>query len=166
MKKAKAKKGPSAKKDESSEKTADVAHEEPAEATPDEAKEETEEADLPTPLESSAPSLAQQSRARSTSFRKGSTSVGPASPSGPSGTFSPEGETAPDIYRKQVARIEELEKENRRVAKEAVDAEKRWQKAEEELADLREAEGDAAKAGGSGSEVEKLVRSMCAEKAA
>lgn len=66
--------------------------------------------------------------------------------------FSPEGDTAPDIYRKNVARIEELEKENRRLAKESSDSEKRWQKAEGELADLREADGDTVSGGD-----EKLV---------
>lgn len=99
------------------------------------------------------PSLAQQSKLRSTSFRAG-TAGGPASP----GPFSPEGDTAPDIYRKNVARIEELEKENKRLAKESTDAEKRWKKAEDELADLREAEGDAAGKGDDTSE--KLVRPL------
>ncbi|KAM5380961.1 hypothetical protein ACJZ2D_003270 [Fusarium nematophilum] len=87
---------------------------------------------------SATPSLAQQSKLRSTSFRAGSTPSGAASP----GPFSPDGDTAPDIYRKHVARIEELEKENKRLAKDAVDSEKRWQKAENELADLREADGE------------------------
>src|SRR5690349_23458117 len=45
-----------------------------------------------------------------------------------------------DIYRKHVLRIEELEKENKTLGKEVKDAEKRWQKAEGELADLREEE--------------------------
>ena len=90
------------------------------------------------------PSLAQQSKLRSTSFRAGSIpSGGAASP------FSPDGETAPDIYRKHMARIEELEKENKRLSKEASDSEKRWQKAENELADIREADvDDSGKTGG------------------
>jgi hypothetical protein len=96
------------------------------------------------------PSLAQQSKLRSTSFRAGSAG-GALSP----GPFSPEGDTAPDIYRKHVARIEELEKENKRLTKESADSEKRWKKAEEELADLREAEGDAAEKGTD--DTEKLV---------
>ncbi|KAB5554987.1 hypothetical protein GE09DRAFT_1222451 [Coniochaeta sp. 2T2.1] len=103
-------------------------------------------------------SLAQQSKARSASFRKPSIS-GPLSP----GLFSPEGETAPEIYRKHVARIEELEKENKRLAKEATDAEKRWQKAEEELADLREDDGEGGGKGGDG-EVEKLKNDLLALK--
>ena len=94
---------------------------------------------------SSTPSLAQQSKLRSTSFRAG-TSGSP---------LSPDGDTAPDIYRKNVAKIEELEKENKRLEKESADAEKRWKKAEEELADLREAEGDATK--GDKGDAEELV---------
>ncbi|KAF5588492.1 USO1-intracellular transport [Fusarium pseudocircinatum] len=95
---------------------------------------------------SATPSLAQQSKLRSTSFRAGSVTTGGAAPASP---FSPDGETAPDIYRKHMARIEELEKENKRLSKEAADSEKRWQKAENELADIREADGeDSEKAGG------------------
>jgi hypothetical protein len=99
------------------------------------------------------PSLAQQSKLRSTSFRAGSIpSGGAASP------FSPDGETAPDIYRKHLARIEELEKENKRLSKEAADSEKRWQKAENELADIREAEGEES--GKTGSHDDGLLSSL------
>jgi predicted nucleic acid-binding Zn-ribbon protein len=94
---------------------------------------------------------------RSSSFRATS---GPLSPS----EFPPEENTAPDIYRKQAIRIEELEKENKRLAKEASDGERRWKKAEEELEDLREAEADASSktkdastAAGSSEQPEKLV---------
>lgn len=119
--------------------------EEPAE---ERAKEDSEDASP-----SSTPSLAQQSKLRSTSFRAGTS--GDVLPPGP---FSPEGDTAPEIYRKHVARIEELEKENKQLAKEAADSEKRWKKAEEELADIRDSEGDegSVKRGG-GDEVDKLV---------
>lgn len=104
------------------------------------------------------PSISIQSKMRSSSFRQTSAAGGPLSPDY---GFSPEGGTAPDIYRKQANRIEELEKENKRLAKEAIDGEKRWKKAEEELEDLREAEdapnvGAISSADGSG-EVEKLV---------
>ncbi|KAI1362886.1 hypothetical protein F5Y08DRAFT_310873 [Xylaria arbuscula] len=113
------------------------AAEEPApEPTVEEA---TEDPSSPT---QAAPSLSQQSKLRSSSFRQG-----PLSP-----TLSPEGETAADIYRKQVARIEDLEKENKRLAKEAGDAEKRYKKAEEDLADLQEADRD----GSEDSQIEKL----------
>ncbi|KAG5997906.1 hypothetical protein E4U43_002550, partial [Claviceps pusilla] len=99
---------------------------------------------------SGTPSLAQQSKLRSTSFRTGTAS--PASP----GPFSPDGETALDIYKKQVSRIEELERENRKLLKESSDAEKRWQKAEDELAVLREEDGDASSKTLADGEVDKL----------
>ncbi|KAG5926586.1 hypothetical protein E4U42_003151 [Claviceps africana] len=99
---------------------------------------------------SESPSLAEQSKLRSTSFRAGT--AGPASP----GPFSPDGDSAPDIYRKQVSRIEELEKENKRLLKESSDAEKRWQKAEDELAVLREGDGDSSPKALVDGEVEKL----------
>jgi hypothetical protein len=130
--------------------------EKPTEEFPD-APEDTA-ADAKPASASTTPSLSQQSKARSTSFRQGSS--GPLSPSlsgaAGLGLFSPEGETAPDIYRKHVLRIEELEKENKALGKEAKDAEKRWQKAEGELADLREGE-TAAAAGEGGGDVGKLV---------
>ena len=87
------------------------------------------------------PSLAQQSKMRSTSFRAGSGTTA-TSP----GPMSPIGDTAPEIYKKHVAKIEELEKENKRLAKDATDAEKRWKKAEDELADFRE-QDDGAESG-------------------
>lgn len=101
-------------------------------------------------------SISVQSKMRSASFKQ---STSPLSP----GLFSAEENTAPEIYRKQAAKIEELEKENKRLAKDAADGEKRWKKAEEELDDLREADGDATKqkevsqSGLSSDEVEKLV---------
>lgn len=52
--------------------------------------------------------------------------------------LSPDGDTIPDIYRKQAMRLEELEKENKRLNKEARDAEMRWRKTEEELEEARE----------------------------
>lgn len=103
-----------------------------------------------------APSVSQQSKMRSSSFRQ---SGGLTSP----GYFPREGDTAPDIHRKQAVKIEELEKENKRLAKEASEGEKRWKKAEEELEELREAEADSPTkplAGGSSGEVEKLVSNV------
>ena len=49
-----------------------------------------------------------------------------------------------DIYRKQAARLDELEKENRRLAKEASEAEGRWKGMEAELEELREASPEVA----------------------
>lgn len=100
-----------------------------------------------------AASLAQQSKIRSSSFRTGSGS-GPPGPLSP-GPGSPEGATAPEIYRKQVARIEELEKENERLTKDSSESEKRRSKAEETLEELRESSGKAQ----SGDELLKLVSS-------
>ncbi|TVY55782.1 hypothetical protein LCER1_G002909 [Lachnellula cervina] len=109
-------------------------------------------------------SLSVQSKMRSSSFRQGS-APGPMSPNF---AFSPEGDTAPDIYRKQAIKIDELEKENKRLAKEATDGEKRWKKAEEELEELREAEDDSTPKkesslnSGSSQEVEKLKTEIAA----
>ncbi|KAB8290695.1 hypothetical protein EYC80_008335 [Monilinia laxa] len=108
-----------------------------------------------------SPSLSVQSKMRSSSFRQAS---GPLSPEI---AFSPSGDTAPDIYRKQALKIEDLERENKRLSKEAVDSEKRWKKAEEELEDLREADGESTKGekstgAGSSEEVEKLKSEIAA----
>ncbi|CZT44269.1 related to USO1-intracellular protein transport protein [Rhynchosporium secalis] len=110
------------------------------------------------------PSLSLQSKMRSSSFRQ--STGGPLSPGY---GFSPEGDTAPDIHRKQAARIEELERENKRLAKEVIDGERRWKKAEEELEDIREADDDDTKksAGAtpnpiSSGEVEKLNAEIAA----
>lgn len=173
MKKAKTKK-PAAKKEEKIELAAEatkVDDKEEAEAAPEPAAEDTngepskgEGNDTTKDTETvpelnkasshhRAPSVSQQSKMRSSSFRQ---SGGLTSP----GYFPAEGDTAPDIHRKQAMKIEELEKENKRLSKEASDGEKRWKKAEEELEDLREAEGDSPSkltAGGSSGEVEKLV---------
>ena len=101
---------------------------------------------------------AQQSRMRSSSFRQSSAGL----PS-PGYGFPTDGDTAPAIYQKQATKIEELEKEIKRLAKEAGDSEKRWKKAEEELEDLRDAESPVATKSSdksptvSSREVEKLV---------
>ncbi|KAI8950694.1 hypothetical protein F4801DRAFT_335037 [Xylaria longipes] len=122
--------------------TSAVADEPAPEAAVEDAAEEPS-----SPTQTTA-SLSQQSKLRSSSFRQG-----PLSP-----MLTPEGETAADIYRKQVARIEDLEKENKRLAKEASDAERRYQKAEEELADLQEADQD----GSENSQIEKLKSEIAA----
>lgn len=94
------------------------------------------------------PSLSLQSKMRSTSFRRQSSiSYVPDASHSPSAVLksptlpplTPDGDTMPDIYRKQALRLEELEKENRRLEKEAQAGESRWRKAEEELEELREA---------------------------
>ena len=89
------------------------------------------------------PSLSIQSKMRSDSFRRASGPV-PLSPS-PSGAkgqnlpaLSPDGDAVTEIYRKQALRLEELEKENKRLTKEAEASETRWRKSEEELEEIRE----------------------------
>lgn len=76
------------------------------------------------------PSISAQSKLRSASFRQGETPtvISPAVEDG----------EVQDIYRKQIARIEELEKENRRLVEEARSRETRRQKVEAELEELRE----------------------------
>jgi hypothetical protein len=159
MKKQKAKKTGGAAKKEKEEPAADpkpepsTSNTEEAEAIPpvEDTKAVDETPDQPPT--SPRQTISQQSKLRSASFRAGS--ISNPSPLSPGFPFIPEGETAADIYRKQVARIEDLEKENKRLAKEATDTEKRWQKAEEELADLREADGKEGS--GSDGQVAKLV---------
>ena len=77
--------------------------------------------------------------------------------------LSPEGDTAPEIHRRQQAKIEELERENKRLAKDATENERRWKKAEEDLEELREADTEGKTAGSTSTspppsdEVQKLV---------
>lgn len=73
------------------------------------------------------PSVSMQSKMRSASFRQGAAPTSPAAD-----------EDFPDIYRKQMARIEELERENKRLAQEAEESRARWHRKEEELEELRE----------------------------
>lgn len=78
--------------------------------------------------------------------------------------LSAEGDTAHEIHRRQQAKIEELEKENKRLAKDSSEGERRWKKAEEDLEELRDADTESkSKAGASPSpppsdEVQNLVR--------
>lgn len=122
----------------SAEETKGEEPKEPEEDTTKDAEETVSE--LPSPSSHHrAPSMSQQSKMRSSSFRQSSGGL----PS-PGYGFPTDGDTAPEIYRKQAMRIEELDKENKRLAKEAAEGEKRWKKAEEELEDLREADNDNA----------------------
>ncbi|KAL4800238.1 hypothetical protein BDV19DRAFT_353719 [Aspergillus venezuelensis] len=100
------------------------------------------------------PSLSIQSKMRSSSFRKSSVSQG----SGPGGVLSPspgatmkspslpplsaDGEAVQEVYRKQSTRIEELERENKKLEKEVEDVSVRFKKTEEALEELREASVD------------------------
>ena len=89
------------------------------------------------------------SHMRSTSFRQSSGTAAPLSPvSGAAKNFdlpplSPDGGSVNEVYRRQAVRLDELEKENKRLAKELEVAESRWRKTEVELEDLREESGQA-----------------------
>ncbi|KAF7121967.1 hypothetical protein CNMCM5793_009521 [Aspergillus hiratsukae] len=106
--------------------------------------------DTPRAGHTRQPSLSIQSKMRSSSFRKGSVSQGSAT--SPSNTLkSPslppltgDGDSVHEVYRKQSMRIEELEKENKRLEKQLEESTSRWRKTEEQLEDLREASVDAA----------------------
>ena len=116
------------------------------------------------------PSLSLQSKMRSSSFRRASISQGPLSPSTIGAkspilpVLSPDGDSVTEIYRKQAARLDELERENRRLVKDLSEAEGRWRSTEEELEELREASGEVAelkaraeKVDAKNEEIEKLV---------
>ncbi|RMJ21820.1 M protein repeat protein [Aspergillus sp. HF37] len=116
------------------------------------------------------PSLSIQSKMRSSSFRKTSLSHGSVSPS-PSATLkSPslppltgDDDEVHEVYRKQSTKIEELDKDKRRLEEELEEATGRWRKTEDQLEDLREASVDSAelrdqlqKAEGKSGEIEAL----------
>lgn len=97
------------------------------------------------------PSLSIQSKMRSSSFRKTSVSQGSVSPSPSTAVRSPtlpplsaDGDSVQEVYRKQSTRIEELERENKRMEKELEEASGRWRKTEDQLEDLRESTVDTA----------------------
>lgn len=96
------------------------------------------------------PSLSLQSKMRSASFRRTSLSQGPLSPSA-NGPKSPElaaassdGDSVNSIYRKQAARLDELENENKKLASDAQERERQLKRAEEELEEMREGSGEVA----------------------
>ena len=164
MKKQKAKKGGAAKKKEDAESSAakevEDAKKEVEEAKEKEKEQEEDAAEaveddggaadesddtIESPKKEShgrTPSVSVQSKLRSESFRK-------ESPRSPAGDGDP------------AFKIEELERENKKLAGEKEEAEKRWKKLEEELQELKEAEGDSGgwlkQADGQAAEVEKLV---------
>ena len=93
-----------------------------------------------SPSHGRQPSLSVQSKIRSTSFRH---SNGPLSPSVTGVLGSPgldaNGSTSPDgRYWKQASRIEELERENKRLGREVEIGEDRWRRLEDELEQMRE----------------------------
>lgn len=82
------------------------------------------------------PSVSLQSKIRSTSFRDN----GPLSPAQLSGN--------------PLSRIEELEKENKKLSRDAEEHERRWRKVEEELEEVREQNADRPTSGGGDAEGE------------
>lgn len=99
--------------------------------------------ELPTRgLHARQPSLSVQSKRRSSSFRTSvSTTVSPvAGVKSPQALppLAPDSEQVHEVFRRQAARVEELEKENKKLEKDLDDANSRRQKSENELEDLRE----------------------------
>ena len=120
------------------------------EAKPEKSTDDAAEPSASNDAQNRQPSLSIQSKMRSSSFRRQSLSQGPLSPTANGSkspdlpALTPEGDSINSIYRKQAARVDELERENRRLAKEAQEHEKRWRRTEDQLEELREASGDVA----------------------
>lgn len=91
-------------------------------------------------------SESQQSRQRSKSFKKGDAGASSSSPSA----------EVQELYRKQAARIEELEKENKDFKSSQEESATRLAKAEEELESLRESSSDVAELRSKAQECEKM----------
>ena len=119
-----------------------------ASPTPAEDDDEPSELAVPKPSHGRKPSVAVESRQRSESFYRSGAAGGPLSPGG--------GVTS-EVYREQVQKIEELEKENKKLASEIEENQSRWKKGEEELEELRDGRGDVAFAVETGKEADKLV---------
>jgi len=86
-----------------------------------------------------------------------------------SGPLSPsiEGDAVQDIYRKQVARIEQLEKDCKRLDKELEERQKALSRSEKEVEELHDKQGDmavlkekAARSDEAAEEAKKLVRCL------
>ncbi|CAA9961510.1 M protein repeat protein [Pyrenophora teres f. maculata] len=125
---------------------------EPVEATtvsepPPEDDDELSELAVPKSSHGRRPSVAAESRQRSESFYRSGAAAGPLSPG--AGVTS-------EVYREQALKIEELERENKRLASEVEESKIRWKKGEEELEELREGRGDVALAVEKGKEADKL----------
>ncbi|KAL5119855.1 hypothetical protein ACEQ8H_002216 [Pleosporales sp. CAS-2024a] len=173
LKKQKAKKGGGSKKkeekaDASAEAEASTAPEttedqpeeaapEPVQATsasPGPVEDDDEPTELPRsrPLHGRMPSVAIESRQRSESFYRAGAAGAPTSP----GAVTSGAGITSEVYREQALKIEELERENKRLASEVEENQNRWKKGEEELEELREARGDVALAVEKGKDADKL----------
>ncbi|KAL2868155.1 uncharacterized protein BJX67DRAFT_62659 [Aspergillus lucknowensis] len=108
--------------------------------------------DAPRAGHTRQPSLSIQSKMRSSSFRKSSisqsTSPSPSamlkSPTISLPPLSADGGSVQEVYRKQSSRIEELERENKRLEREVEEVTGKFKKTEDQLEDLREASVDVA----------------------
>lgn len=97
----------------------------------------------PTTRHTRAPSLSQQSKMRSSSFRQMSSPQTPTlsafkSPPLPPLSSDDGPESAPELFRKQGARLEELEKENKKLTQSLEEVTLKWKKVEETLEEERE----------------------------
>jgi hypothetical protein len=130
--------------------------EEASVASPAPIEDDDEPSELAAPKSSHArkPSVAIESRQRSESFYRSGAAGTPTSP----GAVTPGAGITSEVYREQALRIDELERENKRLAGEVDESESRWKKGEEELEELREGRGDVALAVEKGKEADKLVR--------
>jgi hypothetical protein len=175
LKKQKAKKaGGSKKKEEKTEAPAEAeastateqAEDKPEEAAPEPVEatsaspgpveeDDDEPAELSAPKASHGrkPSVAVESRQRSESFYRSGAAGTPTSPN----LAAPAGGITSEVYREQAQKIEELERENKRLASEVEESQSRWKKGEEELEEFREGRGDVALAVEKGKEADKLV---------
>lgn len=116
------------------------------------------------------PSLSVQSKMRSSSFRNSiSTAVSPGSSikSPPLLPLTPGDEQIHEVFKKQATRLDELEKENKRLEKDLNNANARREKIEDELEDLRESSVEVielkdrlARAEKQVNELETLVRNI------
>jgi hypothetical protein len=141
----------------------------PAPGSPDpDAEPQPARLDTPRAGHGRAPSLSIQSKMRSSSFRKTSVSQGSHSPSpinlkSPPPSLPPltgDGDSVHEVFRKQSTRIEDLEKDNKRMENELSEATARWRKTEDQLEDLREASVDAAELREKLKEAEEKVASI------
>jgi DNA repair exonuclease SbcCD ATPase subunit len=172
LKKQKGKKAPAKKKEDKTEVEAEASAAVPAEETKDEP---APEADADEAVDDSStspanarpshgrqPSVSVQSKLRSESFRKSSGNQTPTSPTLKSPILPSlnSSEGAQEVFKKQASRIDELEKENKRLHTESQDAQSRWRKLEEELQELREASSDAVELKSKAEQADKTVQEL------
>lgn len=145
------------KADEKSEEKAEDLAPDPIEATstsPAPIEDDDEATELPSKTSHGRkPSMAIESRQRSESFYRSGAANTPTSPGG----LTPGAGITSEVYREQAFKIEELEKENKRLVAEVEENQSRWKKGEEELEELREGRGDVALAVEKGKEADRLV---------